>query len=345
MPPIRNVRYAAPMGSGHRSRNARLMRRWSSLLAITPMACGSAHRQASPPCRISLAETHLDKVNVAAAERSFTVGLDGAESTIELTEGRPTARVLVTAPLRFTASFPVDKLAIRVAAETALYDGRIRLGVGAAPAWLGLQGDAMQVSLEPMLGVAVRQPLHVPCSRLGLGDGSPYATPQPASPPEERAIGTGTDFVPLYLEPREAAPLEIKYSGAFELRDRRDSWLLLEATWADGSRLRGWTRARHTTPQVVPVNGAGEGPSGAAICGRTDAPPFTRFMLREGAPISSSAGGVVWAHVSRPIAVDAFTPERADGWIRVAAVPGLFTDPCLEQEHIWVRASDAVRID
>ena len=252
------------------------------------------------------------------------------------------APIQVLAPLQFAASYPMDKLALRIKESVDLYGGRIRLGKMAGAAWLGIRGDGALLSLKSTLGVDVKQPLMIPCGRIGLSDGTPYTTPQIASPASDRTIGTGVEFIPLYRSPREVDPLHIQFAGPFKLLRKRPGWVMIEAAWSDGSRVRGWTLERFATTEVAAVGGWGEGQSGDGACGLSDPPPLVKILLRKQAAIAVSAGGPVWARVARQLSVDAFPAERADGWIQVAAVPGLPAKPCSEHEHIWVQSRDVI---
>jgi hypothetical protein len=88
-----------------------------------------------------------------------------------------------------------------------LYGGRIRLGGNAGFNWLDVRGDNMQLSLKSTLGIGAKVPLQIPCSHLGLSDGTPFETPHVVSPAENLRIGTGSTFFPLYLGPQEVDPL------------------------------------------------------------------------------------------------------------------------------------------
>jgi len=290
-------------------------------------------------CRISSQQTRLSDVSVSAAGLRFTLGLEGVSARIEVTQAQSEARLDVLTPLRFTATYPKASLAFRVAASTEWYGGRVRLGQGAAPSWRDIRGDEMLLSLEPSLGVAVKQPLAIACSRLGLSDGTPYSTPHPERAGVD-AVGTGGDFVPFYLEPLERDPLEVRYPGGFAIKQRRPGWLLLAVSWEDGSRLQGWTPERHATHEINAVGGWGLGQSGGPFCGRSDAPRLIRVTLHDGAAIAASPAGPVWAHAAQDLEAEAFPPEPSDEWIRVATVPGLIAAPCSEHEHIWARARD-----
>ena len=309
---------------------------------IASIVCGLAPRAALAQCRIEVEQARLKGVVVSAPGVNFSLDLDGIPLTIEPETGKASASLQVMAPLRFTASYPMDRLAFRINERVDLYGGRVRLGKGAAHAWLGVRGDGMHLSLLSTLGVDTKEPLQIPCSHIKLGDGTPYWTPQVVWPRKDRTIGTGTTFFPLYLGPQEADPLPILYPGPFRILRKRRGWMLIEAAWADGSRVTGWTLERYTTKKVAPVLGSGGGESYEGECYATDGPLLAKFTLREQAPVSVSPGGPVWAWVARTLTVDALPLDRSDGWIQVIGVPGLLSDPCSEYEHIWVHARDVL---
>ena len=315
---------------------------WRLTYVLASIACGLASRAVSAQCRIVVEQAHLKGVMVSAPGVSFALDIDGVPLTIEPETGKANASVQVMAPLRFAASYPMDKLAFRIKELVDLYGGRIRLGKKAASAWLGIRGDDMQLSLHSTLGIDVKQPLQIPCSHVGLSDGTPYSTPDVVWPSKDRTIGTGTTFFPLYLGPQEVEPLHVQYRGPFRILRKQPGWVLLEAAWADGSKVTGWTLERNTTSQVAPVGGWGEGLSGGGRGGCSDQPRVAKFTLREHAPIAASPGGPVWAWVARTLAVDALPLDRSDGWIQVISFPGLLSDPCSEYEHIWVHARDVL---
>ena len=301
---------------------------------------GLATRSALAQCRIVVERARLGGVLVSTTGVSFSLDLDGVPLTIEPEAGRPNASVQVMAPLRFAASYPTDKLAVRIKQSVDVYGGRIRLGKRAASAWLGVVGDDMQPSLQSTLGIDAKPPLKIPCSHLGLSDGTPYRTPDVVWPPKKRRIGTGSTFFPLYPRPQEVDPLEIRYPGPFKILRKQPGWVQLEATWNDDSRVTGWTPERNTTSQVAPVEGWGEGGQSGGVVACSDQPLLAKFTLREQAPIAVSPGGPVWATVARRLTVDALPLDRSDGWIQVIKVPGLLTDPCSAYEHIWAHVGD-----
>ena len=315
---------------------------WRLTYVLVSIACGLASRAVSAQCRIVVEQAHLKGVMVSAPGVSFSVDIDGVPLTIEPETGKANASVQVMAPLRFAASYPMDKLAFRIKELVDLYGGRIRLGKKAAHAWLGVRGDGMQLSLLSTLGVDTKGPLQIPCSHIKLGDGTPYWTPQVVWPRKDRTIGTGTTFFPLYLGPQEADPLPIQYPGPFRILRKRRGWVLIEAAWADGSRVTGWTLERYTTKKVAPVLGSGGGESYEGECYATDGPLLAKFTLREQAPVFVSFGGPVWAWVTRTLTVDALPLDRSDGWIQVIGLPGFLSNPCSEYEHIWVHVRDVL---
>ena len=313
--------------------------------AATLVALGVAFISpvASGECRIDDSQAYLPNATVSASGTTFSLGLVGVPVQVTPDAGGANARVEVLSPLRFTAAYPGAELRYRIKRAVDLYGGRIRLGQGAMPEWLGVRGNALEVSLANALHVGVTPPLRVPCSHLALSDGkTPYATPEPVKPAAGRGAGTGAGQVPLHLSPVATDPLAVQFPGAYEIESRRPGWVLLQASWADGSRLRGWTREQFVTSEPGPLDGSVTGITSGASCGRADSPILTTFIVRKGAPIAASPAGAPWAWATRRLTVDAFPLDRADGWIRIGTVAGLASAPCAEHEHLWVHASDLV---
>jgi hypothetical protein len=309
--------------------------------ALATIACTLVSGTAFAECRISVGRSNLTNVTVAAGADTFTVSLRDAPVAIALAPGDSTSRINVEGPLRFEATYPLAQLALRVAKPVELFGGRIRLGSGAAPVWLGVEGDAMRASPQKMLGVETTPALAVPCRALGLSDGKPYSTPAVIDPPKSEAVGIGTGPVRLFVRPEAVDPFEIRYAGSFRARARRPNWVLIEANWADGSRVRGWASDRDIKTDIPPeVAGSVEGLKVGPACGRSDAPTLTRLTIRRGASIADAPGGFIWAHVTRAVVVRVFPADRPDGWIRIGAISGLAGDPCAELEHLWVHSRD-----
>jgi hypothetical protein len=315
--------------------------RWTCVLLL--LLCGLAAQGAWAQCRIVTEKASVEDVAVEFSALSFSLDLKGVPATVELEEtGKRPASIHVLAPLRFAASYPPEKLVYRIKRGVDLYRGRIHLGKQAGHTWLGVRGDGMQLSLQSALDLEVKEPVIVPCGSVKLGDGTPFAAPLAILPPPDHTVGTGTAFFPLYRTPREVDSLDIRYSGPFQVLRRRPGWVLLQAAWEDGSRVRGWTLERFTTSKISAPRAWGGGGSGERLCVASDGPRLARITLREHAPVASSPGGTIWASVARRITVDAFPLDRPDGWTRVAAVPGLPAKPCSAHEHIWVRARDVI---
>ena len=281
--------------------------------------------------------------HVSAGPNTFTLRLEGVPVAIALSPGDTTGRISVEGPLQFEATYPLAQLTLRLEKPVDLLGGRIRLGVGAKPSWLGIEGDAIRASPKTMLGVETTPALSVPCGAIGLSDGTPYSIPTVIDAPRGREIGIGTGPVRLFVRPMAVDPIEIHYPGSFRVRARRPNWVLIEANWADGSRVRGWASEQDIKSEVASVfSGSVEGLKGEPACGRSDAPTFTRLTIRRGASIADAPGGFIWAHATKSIVVSAFPLERSDGWIRIGAISGLTSEPCSEHEHLWVHARDVV---
>ena len=275
----------------------------------------------------------------------FTLNLEGVPATIDLEQmGKGTTSIQVESPLRFTASYPSMKLGYRIKRDVDLYDGRVHLGKKSGHTWLGVQGDAIRISLTSTLGVDIRRPTIVPCDSIEFENGTAYASPLALSPPSERTIGMGKSFFPLYVAAREVNPLMIRYSGPFQVLQKRDGWVSLQADWDDGSRLRGWTPERFATSKAIPTESRGGivGSTISACGGVADGPPLERVTLRKGAVVAASPGGAIWASVAMEISVEVFRLDRAhNGWMQVTAIPGL-PATCLEHENIWIRTRDII---
>lgn len=291
-------------------------------------------------CRVEVARARLPGVLVMVSGTRFAVDLQDVPIVVEAREGWSDARVEVLAPLRFRGRYSVQQLAFRVATEVDLYGGRIRLGKGAAPTWLGVRGGGLHLTLD-QLNVDVQAQLEVDCSQVGLSDAAPYATPAVIVPPAGRSTGAGPGFVPLYLGPKEVDPLRIRYAGPFAIEARQPGWVLLEATWADGSRVRGWTRERHVIPHFEQFDVAVQARSWGPDCANTDV-VLSQLVVRKGASVAASPGGPVWARATQDLTVDALPLSRCNDWIQIADIPGLPSNPCAEHEHFWVNVRDVV---
>jgi hypothetical protein len=312
-------------------------------MAFAVLGVSFISRDAWGECRIDDSKAHLSNVTVSASGTTFSLGLVGVPVQIRPADGAKNASVEVLSPLRFTAAYPAAELRYEVKRPVDLYGGRIRLGEGAMPQWLGVRGNALEASLTTLLHVNVAAPLRVPCSHVALSEGkTPYATPELVKPAAGRGVGTGGNEVPLHLFPVAADPLAVQFPGAYEIERRQPGWVLLTASWTDGSRLRGWTREEFVTSEPEPLGASVEGMTSEPLCGRTDGPMLTAFIVRKGAPIAASPAGAPWAWATQRLPVEAFPLDRADGWIRIGAVTGLASAPCAEHEHLWVHASDLI---
>jgi hypothetical protein len=330
------------MMNSSRARKSRAARTAASLLlVVAPSVLVSAVSFAE--CRVDEPRAYLSGLRVSASDSSFSVGLEGVPIQILPAAGAAEARVEVLAPLRFTASFPAAELRYRIARAVDLYGGRVRIGEGAMPKWLGVRGNALLASLAESLQVSIEQPLRVPCSHLALNDGkSAYATPAPIEPPAGLGAGTGAGPIPLHLFPVAMDPIVVQYPGPYAIESRQRGWVLLQASWADGSHLRGWTREELTTAEPEPPGGSVEAVTHPDICGRADAPLLTPFTVRRGAPIAAAPAGAAWAWTAEKLSVHAFPLDRADGWIRIGAVAGLASAACTEHDHLWVHVKDLI---
>lgn len=318
--------------------------RRSLLLTLVGLEIALISCRAAAQCRIDDPRVELGSATVSASGSTFTLGLRGVPVQVYPDTGTDQARIQVLAPLRFTAQYPAAQLQYRLERPVDLHGGRIRLGAGAVPSWLRVQGNAIEVSLAELLHVDSRQPLRVPCSHIALRDAkAPYATPDPVPPPEGLATGTGEGPVALHAFPIASNPIEVQYPGPYAIQSRRPGWALIEASWADGSRLRGWVRDERLTAAPAPPGGRIEGAArGEELCGRSHAPKLATFTVREGAPIAAAPGGAPWARTTEKLTLEAFPLERSNGWVQIASVPGLASEPCSEHEHLWVHVRDLI---
>src|ERR1039458_1113764 len=173
--------------------------------ALLVIACASFARGASARCRIVTEKASLEGVTVSVPGERFTLNLEGVPATIHLEQmGKGTTSIQVESPLRFTASYPSMKLGYRIKRDVDLYDGRVHLGKKSGHTWLGVQGDAIRISLTSTLGVDIRRPTIVPCDSIEFENGTAYASPLALSPPSERTIGMGKSFFPLYVAARRS---------------------------------------------------------------------------------------------------------------------------------------------
>ena len=166
--------------------------------------------------------------------------------------------------------------------------------------------------------------------------------PDAIEPPKARTVGIGAGPTPLFVEPVAMDPLEISYPGPFQVRQRRPDWVLIEARWADGSRLRGWTFERNTKADAAPISGRGGGGKHRAGCVSIRRPVLSRMTVRRGAAIAASPGGVVWAHTTKTMSVGVVQNANGQGaWVLVECLPGLRVPSCSEG-HIWTQLRDIV---
>lgn len=333
-PPFR--RYATRMRPCLRQQTAA---RQSMILLITvglgvALFASSARAQ----CRIEDPRATLREVKVSASGSSFSIGLAEVPVVIRLDAGADPAPIQVLAPLRFSAEVGVAELRYRVKRPVDLHGGRVRVGEGARPTWKRVQGNTMLASIAETLHVEVKQPLRVPCSQIALEEEESFSkTALPVAPPEGLGAGVGAGPIAFYAFPEPSNPIEVRYPGPYTIREERVGWALLEAAWDDGSRLRGWVRREKLTPAPEPPFGTMQGKGGGG-CGRSHKPELATFVVRSGAPIAATPGGVPWAWTARVLNVEAFPLDRGDGWLQIGAVAGLTSAPCNEHEHLWVHA-------
>ncbi len=312
------------------------MRTPALLLAVLLELLG-ARNASGAECRIFAARARLAHVTVAAGATTIPLRLDDVPADVVLSTG-PLTTIRVKAPLEFNATVPSGELAIRAKKPVELAGGRIRIGRGMGLVQVGIDGDRARVSLERMLGIEVRQPLELPCSQLELDARRWFVSPTAVAPARARGKGIGAGFVPVFVQPEATDPLEVRFPGPFEVAGRRPGWVLIQARWEDGSRLRGWTLERNVLPPPEPLGGRGGGGRGELDrCYQTHEPLTVERKMRKGAPIAASPGGEIWAHAARAIRVSV-SAEGQDGWLSISKLAGLREIPC--SNHLWVSERD-----
>jgi hypothetical protein len=277
--------------------------------------------------------------------RRFSINLEDSSVAFTFHAGRDLAELDVRSPLMFATWYAVADVPLRVARNVTLGEGRLILGRGSRPGWLGVRGEEMLVSLAPNLQVAIDPPLAVACRELTLAEPpSPYASPARLKPPGARFVGFGQDTLALHGAPGTPGAWAVRYSGPFELLGARAGWIQVRAAWEDGSRLQGWTPA-------APVDGAArwpsvsvEGGSTRGGCHSVDVPPLSRIEVRAGAAVAVSPAGAVWAHFSSSRWVEGTAPSSSGGWHAIARLPGITSDDCPSESTIWVHADDILQI-
>ena len=96
----------------------------------------------------------------------------------------------------------------------------------------------------------------------------------------------------------------VRVKGPLEVLAERNGWVHVRRRWRNGSVLH--------------------------------APPRVKLTIRRNAPIAAAPRGVVWARIGRRVELTALAILRADGWVRIADVPGLPAGPCSDHDRIWV---------
>jgi hypothetical protein len=318
------------------------------LCALSCWFCIELGTAAVAACEVEAARARLARVVLQIGGRHHTLTLDGLPVQVTARAGRDSVRLQVLSPLRFATQYPLRELPFRINATVDLKGGRVRLGKGAAPEVLRVDGDRIEFSLRRLLQVDIEPPLAVPCGDLTLGNGLSYhpATEAAYHPPNAIAlvgsvVATGDVFFPLYLTPDELDPLLVKFVGAFDLRERRPGWILLSREWDDGSVLRGWTPERFASGERAgKLSSWGPGLQGLPDCSSPHGDGARDVVVRKSAWIAASPAGTIWASAAIDFAARALPLDRSDGWIRLIGFKGLLRDTCQDPDYIWVHSRD-----
>lgn len=310
-------------------------------LGVGLLALSSACRLPSQATRCIVNEPHLrlNNINVLVPGSGFTLSVDDVKSRVELSPGKSTVRIEVMAPLHFSASYPREDLRIRLVTPVEAFGGRFKLGRGAVPRWLRVQGDTLRALAEPVVPVQLIQSLAIPCHQLGIAGGEPYATPSLMQAGNEQR-GIGSNFVSLFTAPRAVDPLRVRYAGPFAVVERQSNWVLLEAKWSDGTRLVGWTPESNAVREFELPKTSVEGTSSLRICGHSDGAVFRKSGVRVGARVHTRPEGPVWATTAGSVTAEIDEGGSRNDWVRVVGITGVRSDPCIEQNSMWLQADD-----
>jgi hypothetical protein len=171
-----------------------------------------AARPAGAACRVAAPHTSLWDVLVTTAHGVFFLELDDLTAEIVVTPGPdPMARIEVASPLRFTGSYPRDKLRLRLKRPIEWANGRVRLGTHAFAHWSPASGDAVEVSVHDTLGMDIRPPPRVPCESLELAverEGLREGTASFIEPRTGRPLGFVPMRVPVFAKASGGDPIE-----------------------------------------------------------------------------------------------------------------------------------------
>ncbi len=297
---------------------------------------------AAQRCRISSSAAALGKVDVQAGRDSFKLEVTKVAATVvPTTVGVGT--VYVKAPIRFTLrGFSINQAPIRAKPGLALFGGRLVLSDVPIRLVRLLAGGAV---VKPALhGFDARSRLRVPCSGLTVGTKLRQVAPRRQLPPGSHRVARASAHVPVHRTPRAGAPLWVKVDGPMVVTRDEGAWVKIRAEWSGGSRLVGWVPKRHVTltgPELLGGN-IGLGTIGSTGCGRSHAPPRVTITVRRNAAIASRAGGNVWARTTKRMQLVAIAYLRADGWVRIADVPGIPAGSCSEHDKLWVHARNII---
>jgi len=337
---------------------------WCGVVLL--LACSSAAPQpavmapapAAPAaglCRFSAPKTSLEEIEVSVPGARFRLGVQDVPSQIELIAADGTAHIQVQSPLAFSATLPRGLLQLRVAVATDFYGGRLRVGAGLDPTWLGVRGGAMLLSLERSLGLVLDEPLALPCSHVRLSDTTEMAEAPAQEHTDAKRIGMGWDSFPLYASPDGGDVVSFRYVGPVALVETRPGWWHIVVDWSDGSRLDGWTPerepARSWDDRAGSVSGGG---FALGMGGVVDGPILQKARLHAGASVAAAPAGSVWARAAHELEVEVVImnaygqdPHRADGWLQLVTVPGLLPPPSEFRfiGHAWVHRSELTLIE
>jgi hypothetical protein len=243
------------------------------------------------------------------------------------------AHVRIAAPLRFTGWTLVERLGVLRDAE--LDEGLVHAGAQTTLSGPRVSGNAVIGELS--VGGAIAEGMRVACSQL--------TTAPPAAPEPELVLGAAlvrpTD-ARLMLSPSPNSPTALRLRNLMALSKLEESnaWVRLSATYADGSRVTGWTQA--SAIEAIP---AGEEPvpatHGPGFCGDGCGGGASDYrtgpaQLLPDTQVHVAPDGEVWAEVPQPLRVT-IAHRGNEPWVRLLKVPGIEEDRgCHTLEHAWV---------
>jgi len=298
-------------------------------------------------CRVAGKDVSLGNVDIRARGGSFKI--EAAKVTVTvlpITAG--VATVQVRSPLRFTLrGFSIAKMPFRTSRRTVLLNGRLVLAAGIETKLVNVTGGF--VNMTPTLqGLTIRTPVRAPCRSLkAIDHGSRYYSPMTKTPTGafRNALVKAGGVVALYPAPGRGTAVWLKVTGAFEVVGERKGWVHVRRTWSGGSSLRGWVSAKSVlvaTSKVLGPGGRGGGTGSGSLCGGGHRPAKIKLTIRRNAAIAANVKGTVWARTTKRLEVNAIATLRADGWVRIADLPGFPAPACSDHDRVWVHRRDVI---